>query len=198
MLSAVAGLAMAEPASGWFLNWESTVPPEEQRLKLLNLRQEGDIEDYNGHFAELIFRVDDMGELDRVSHCIGLKHQTQSYVNLQNPLTLADAMDLAVKYEGAHFAKEFRPRQREGNSDPRHRRGDRFHQGHQQPNRPVSKRHDLSRYKPKPMNIRKLKCYFCNKPGHLKRECLKLKNANGGKDQGNGAPTREMEHHINS
>ncbi|DBA03803.1 TPA: hypothetical protein N0F65_005693 [Lagenidium giganteum] len=56
-------------------------------------------------------------------------------------------------------------------------------------------RHDLSRYKPKPMERRgdahKLKCYFYNKPDHLKRDCLKLKNANGGKDKENGAP-----HHL--
>ncbi|DBA03772.1 TPA: hypothetical protein N0F65_005662 [Lagenidium giganteum] len=29
MLPAIAGLAMAEPAPGWFLNWANTVPPEE-------------------------------------------------------------------------------------------------------------------------------------------------------------------------
>ncbi|DAZ96859.1 TPA: hypothetical protein N0F65_008290, partial [Lagenidium giganteum] len=190
MLPAIAGLAVAEPASGWFLNWANTVPPEKQvwgrfkidvlahfeasnyqatlRLKLLNLRQEGDIEDINGCFADLNFRVEDMGELDRVSHyCIGLKHQTQSYVKLHNPLTLSDVMDLALKYEGAHFMKEYRPPRIGERSVRRNRPHDRPPQSQRQPNRPLPKRPDLSRCKPKPTearrDTRKLKCFFCSK-----------------------------------
>ncbi|KAG6610882.1 uncharacterized protein IUM83_08325 [Phytophthora cinnamomi] len=113
-------------ASGWFLFWASRAPAEEQtwaqftqdalthfeasnyqtelRQKLRQLCQVDDIEDYNGKYSALIFRVKNMSEVDQVSnYCDGIKRATQAYVKLQNATTLSEAMDHAAKYEMSHF-----------------------------------------------------------------------------------------------
>ncbi|POM58471.1 Hypothetical protein PHPALM_36876 [Phytophthora palmivora] len=131
-LPAIAGTATEEPASGWFLFWASRTLPEQQtwnqftidalshfeasnnqavlRQKLRQLRQVGDIEKYNGKYSSLIFRVENMSKVDQISYYYdGLKHATQAYVKLQNPTSLSEAMDQAVKYEMSHFGGERRP-----------------------------------------------------------------------------------------
>ncbi|GMF18111.1 unnamed protein product [Phytophthora lilii] len=128
-LPAIAGTAMEDPAYGWFLFWAFRTPVEEQTCaqftrdalanfeasnyqdvlhqKLRQLSQVDDIEDYNGKYSALIFRVENMSEVDQVSYyCEGLKRATQSYVKLQNALTPNEAMDQAVKYEMARFGGE--------------------------------------------------------------------------------------------
>ncbi|GMF54605.1 unnamed protein product [Phytophthora fragariaefolia] len=122
----IAGSAMEKPGAGWFLHWSSTTRAEELtwltfrehalqhfeasnyqavlREKLQRLRQIGDIETYNGKYSALIFRVEGMSTLDQVMHYTnGLKSRTKSYVKLENPETLSETMDLAVKYEVTHF-----------------------------------------------------------------------------------------------
>ncbi|POM71887.1 Hypothetical protein PHPALM_11483 [Phytophthora palmivora] len=125
---------MEKPASGWFLHWSSTTRSEEHmwgifrehvlqhfeasnyqavlREKLQRLKQTADIESYNGEYSALIFRVEGMSMLDQVlCYANGLKPRTRSYVKLENPETLSDAMDLAVKYEVTHFIDDTRDRQ---------------------------------------------------------------------------------------
>ncbi|KAJ8574900.1 hypothetical protein ON010_g4313 [Phytophthora cinnamomi] len=71
-----------------------------------------DIETYDGEYSALIFRVEGMSVLDQVlCYANGLKPRTRSYVKLENPPTLSDAMDLAVKYEMIRFVDEVRDRQ---------------------------------------------------------------------------------------
>ncbi|POM64578.1 Hypothetical protein PHPALM_19875 [Phytophthora palmivora] len=131
-LPAISITSMEEPASGWFLFWASRTPAEEQtwgqfihdalahfealnyqaalRQKLRQLRQTGDIEEYNRKYSSLIFRVENMSEVNQVSYyCDGLKRATQAYVKLQNATTLSEAMDQASKYEMSHFGGERRP-----------------------------------------------------------------------------------------
>ncbi|KAG4061544.1 hypothetical protein PC123_g3621 [Phytophthora cactorum] len=123
---------MEEPASGWFLFWASRTPAEEQtwgrftqdalahfeasnyeavlRQKLRQLRQVGDIEEYNGKYSSLICHAEDKSEVDQVSYyCDGLKRATQAYVKLQNATILSEAMDQAAKYEMSHFGGERKP-----------------------------------------------------------------------------------------
>ncbi|KAG3108302.1 hypothetical protein PI124_g12561 [Phytophthora idaei] len=53
-----------------------------------------------------------MSVLDQVlCYANGLMPRTRSYVNLENPETLSEAMGLAVKYEVTHFVDEVRDRQ---------------------------------------------------------------------------------------
>ncbi|KAE9092239.1 hypothetical protein PF010_g17883 [Phytophthora fragariae] len=80
------------------------------RQKLRQLRQTSDIEEYNGKYSSLVFRVENMSEVDQVSYyCDGLKRATQAYVKLQNATTLSEAMDQASKYEMSHFGGERKP-----------------------------------------------------------------------------------------
>ncbi|KAK1930339.1 hypothetical protein P3T76_014010 [Phytophthora citrophthora] len=77
------------------------------REKLQRLKQTADIETYNGEYSALIFRVDDMGVLDQVLlYANGLKPRARSYVKLENPETLSDALDLTVKFEATHFVED--------------------------------------------------------------------------------------------
>ncbi|KAG6574355.1 uncharacterized protein IUM83_07090 [Phytophthora cinnamomi] len=133
-LPGIAGSAMGKPASGWCLHWASTTRSEEHtwgifrehvlqhfeapnyqavlRENLLRLKQTADIETYNGEYSALIFRVEGMSVHDQVlCYANGLKPRTRSYVKLENPQTLRDAMDLAVKYEVTDFIEEKRDRQ---------------------------------------------------------------------------------------
>ncbi|EGZ28910.1 hypothetical protein PHYSODRAFT_258166 [Phytophthora sojae] len=128
-LPSIAGMAMEELASGWFLFWALRTPAEDQtwgqfsrdaishfeasnyqamlRQKLGQLRQGGDIEEYNGKYSSLIFRVESIGEVEQVSYyCDSLMRATQAYVKLQNPTELSEAMDQAVKYKMSHFGAE--------------------------------------------------------------------------------------------
>ncbi|KAG2912780.1 hypothetical protein PC117_g18793 [Phytophthora cactorum] len=133
-LPGIAGLAMEKPASGWFLHWSSTSRSEEHTWfffrehelqhfeasnyqailheKLQRLKQTADIEPYNGEYSALIFHVEGMSMLDQVfCYANGLKPRTRSYVKLENPETLSDAMNLAVKYEVTHFVDDTHERQ---------------------------------------------------------------------------------------
>ncbi|OWZ21030.1 hypothetical protein PHMEG_0004495 [Phytophthora megakarya] len=100
---------MEEPAPGWFLFRASRTSTDEQswgrftrdalthfeasnyqavlRQKLRQLRQIGDIEEYKGKYSSLIFRVENMSDIDQVSYyCDGLKRASQAYVKLRNPM----------------------------------------------------------------------------------------------------------------
>ncbi|OWZ13992.1 hypothetical protein PHMEG_00012598 [Phytophthora megakarya] len=109
------GTAMEEPASGCFTqdalayfeapNYQSVL-----RQKLWQLRQIGDIEEYNGKYSSLIFRAENMSVLDQVSYyCDDLKRASQAHIKLQNTTQLSEAMYMAVKYEMSHVG-ENRPR----------------------------------------------------------------------------------------
>ncbi|GMF26541.1 unnamed protein product [Phytophthora fragariaefolia] len=184
---------MEKPAAGWFLHWSSTTRAEELtwltfrehaiqhyeasnyqavlREKFQRLRQTGDIETYNGEYSALIFRVEGMSTLDQVMHYTnGLKSRTKSYVRLENPETLSETMDLAVKYEVTHFIDDVHDRQsRQEKKKP-------------QVDQPNNKGRNFTkkpfrgkgRFKPssKDKSGERRTCYFCNKPGHIKTDCF--------------------------
>ncbi|OWY91176.1 hypothetical protein PHMEG_00040357, partial [Phytophthora megakarya] len=118
-LPGIAGSAMDKPASGWFLHWSSTTKSEEHtweifrehvlqhfeasnyqavlREKLQRLKQTTDIETYNDEYSALIFRVEGMSILDQVlRYTNGFKPRARSYVKLENPETVSEAMDREV------------------------------------------------------------------------------------------------------
>ncbi|ETI57541.1 hypothetical protein F443_00190 [Phytophthora nicotianae P1569] len=186
-LPGIAGSAMEKPASGWFLHWSRQLERRSTRggFSLQRLKQTTDIETYNGEYSALIFRVEGMSVLDQVLYYAnGLKPRTRSYVKLENPETLSDAMDLAVKYEVTHFVDE---------SCERHTRQDkRKSSTDQAPSYDKSFKGKAflgkGRFKPKtnPKRAEGRTCFHCKKPGHIKANCFLWKKEQ--EKQGNGQP----------
>ncbi|GMF31381.1 unnamed protein product [Phytophthora fragariaefolia] len=101
------------------------------RQKLRQLHQVDDIEDYNGKYCALIFRVENMSEVDQVSYyCDGLKRATQAYVKLQNTMTLSEAVDQAVKYETSHFGGDHKTNREKPEREQRFRGKPRANHSH--------------------------------------------------------------------
>ncbi|GMF19298.1 unnamed protein product [Phytophthora fragariaefolia] len=191
-LPGIAGSATEKPASGWFLQWASTTRVEEHtwgifreyvlqhfeasnyqaglREKLQRLKQTAGIETYHGEYLALIFRVEGMSVLDQVlTYANGLKPRTRSYVMLENPETLGEAMDLAVEYEVTHFVEEAHDRQ--------HHRDKKKPWVDRAPNnsKPYKGKpfREKSRFKPKSESKRAeiRSCFQCKKPGHIRANC---------------------------
>ncbi|KAG2912820.1 hypothetical protein PC117_g18790 [Phytophthora cactorum] len=160
---------MKKPTSGWFMHRSSTTRSEEHtwgifrakmlqhfeasnyqavlREKLQRLKQTMDIESYNGEYSALIFRVEGMRMLDQVlCYANWLKPRTRSYAKLENPGTLSDAMDLAVKCEVRTTRESANP------AKPRN--------DLQQTRRPAKANHSRENYSEE------------EKPGHIKANCF--------------------------
>ncbi|KAG4050903.1 hypothetical protein PC123_g13853 [Phytophthora cactorum] len=206
-LPGIAGLAMEKPASGWFLHWSSTSRSEEHTCfffrehelqhfeasnyqailheKLQRLKQTADIEPYNGEYSALIFHVEGMSMLDQVfCYANGLKPRTRSYVKLENPETLSDAMNLAVKYEVTHFVDDTHERQPR---EDKKRASANQTSGKDRPSKAKPFR-GRGRFKAKSdaKRAESRTCHFCKKPGHLKVNCFAWNTQQG--MQGNEQP----------
>ncbi|POM62826.1 hypothetical protein PHPALM_27967 [Phytophthora palmivora] len=141
--------------------------------KLYRLKQTADIKSYNGEYSALIFRVEDMSMLDQIlCYTNGLKPRTRIYVKLENPATLSAAMDLAVKYEVAHFVEDARDRQVR-------QRSTKSTNDALKPSKPFKGKsfRGKGRFKPKSDSIRadNRACYFCKKPEYIKADCFSWK-----------------------
>ncbi|KAG3080222.1 hypothetical protein PI124_g20558 [Phytophthora idaei] len=198
---------MEKPASGWFLHWPSTTREEEHtwgifrehvlqhfeasnyqsvlREKLQRPNQTAGIETYNGEYSAVIFRVEGMSVLDQVlCYANGLKPRTRSCVKLENPKTLSEAMDLAVKYAVTHFVDEVRDRQaRQDKRKPSVEQGSPREKSFK--GKPFRGK---GRFKPRPDSKRaeNRTCFHCNKPGHIKANCFLWMKEQG--KQGNEQP----------
>ena len=192
-LASIAGSAMEDPASGWYLNWATSVPIEMQkwenfrlsacrqfeptnyqanlRKQLQLLKQVGDIEDYNGEFSKLVFRVEEMSQVDQISYYVsGLKRQSCEYVQLEDPLTLLEAMDLARKFETSRFrGSDDKETDKPSSKDDKNRKASFA--------TPVSKKPRTAEPNATDEIDEDKKgdfCKFCKKPGHLIEKCRKL------------------------
>ncbi|KAG3005102.1 hypothetical protein PC121_g18470 [Phytophthora cactorum] len=155
------------------------------REKLQRLRQTADIESYNGEYSALIFRVEGMSTLDQVLYYAnGPKPRTRSYVKLENPETLIDAMGLAVKDEVTHFVDDAHERQ---SRVDKKRASASQTSGKDRPSKAKLSR-GRGRFKPKSdaKRAESRTCHFCKKPGHIKVNCFAWKKQQG--TQGNEQP----------
>ena len=220
-LPGIAGTAMQTPANGFFQHWATSTPAEKQtwedfkeclinqfegtnyqanlRRQIHRLRQTGDIEDYNGEYANLIFRVKDMSEVDQVMHYTqGLKPRVRSYVRLENPVRLAQAMDAAKRYEHAHFdeAEKGDSGKKSNQNKPYHRPSNNSTKGNFKSrfdrNQGKANEKDVSKDPSKPSVF----CKYCKKKGHTIEECRSLKykeqqkKKQSSSDQGNEQPVK--------
>ncbi|RAW40885.1 hypothetical protein PC110_g2964 [Phytophthora cactorum] len=114
----------------------------------------------------------------------GLKPRTRSYVKLENPETLSDAMDLAVKYEVTHFADDAHERQ--SRDDKKRASANQT----SDKDRPSKAKPFRGRGRSKPKSDAKRAegrtCHFCKKPWHIKVNSFAWKKQQG--MQGNEQP----------
>ncbi|KAG2787598.1 hypothetical protein PC129_g5353 [Phytophthora cactorum] len=123
-----------------------------------------------------------MSMLDQVlCYANDLKPRTRSYVKLENPETLSDAMDLAVKREVTHFVDDARERQ--SREDTKSASANQT-SGQDRPSKAKPFR-GRGRFKPKSDAKRAegRTCHFYKKPGHIKVNCFVRKKQQG--TQGN-------------
>ena len=108
-------------ANNTLLSWQMFVdnvilafePPHYQQIlrqQLLSARQTDHVQTYVQNFRGLVNQATQVAELDKVLYFSqGLKPKTRSEVLYRAPTTLEEAIDIAVKFESAHF-NDYRPK----------------------------------------------------------------------------------------
>lgn len=203
VLPSIAGTAMEGSASGWFLHWASTIPNEDQtwktftsaalahfeasnyqanmRQRLRGLKQVNNIEEYNGKYSEMIFRIENMSDIDQISnYCAGLKPKTRAYVQIEDPGTLSEAMDFATRFEMAHFSNDNQHERKvsiiKNNAFGKKQYVEKDQDGKKFKFKGRYKKFDKpykSRYNR--TGDEKKQCNYCKKNGHLMKDCYSFK-----------------------
>lgn len=184
-------LHLAEVARGAavpFLTWSdfrnalitrfTPISPERTaREKLSILRQRNSVRAYAQEYNLCMLELADMSEKDRIFRFLeGLKPDVRIHVELQNPNTLAEAVELAIKADSLVWQVK------KGNSGFKPtpfipRGGGPRYPGANQFSGPspmelgamdASKRFDRSK---RDSSKEERKCFVCKRPGHLWRQC---------------------------
>lgn len=156
-------------------------PTETAREQLDKLVQTRSVYQYAQEFNFCMLELPDMHEADRV-HCFikGLKPAIRTHVKLQKPTMLHDAVELAIKADSAVWQSSRSYISSSGGSRSNAQQqqaavtpmelGTADLDAMQQTTGNFSQQQRTSQ-RPKPVAA---KCFYCGKPGHLKRQCHKL------------------------
>ena len=146
------------------LFWDAFVCEDLQttlRKKLLSLNQTSTFQNYLNDFERLMSRVENMSEIDKI-HAFkrGLKNKTLSFVSINSPITLKEAIRLATVYEINNFSQNSKEQLHAKTAAMM--KHERFKK---------SRNYKFNDYKKK--DIKNTKCYNCNELGHIAKYCNK-------------------------
>lgn len=161
-----------------FINTFTPVKPDyDARNKLDRLSQTRSVSEYASHFNTLMLELPNMDEADRIHFFIrGLKSEIRMHVTLRKPVTLHEAVEMAIQADGLLWSML------KGRKPPSNT---------QRPNFPVQKQSVNS--SPTPMELGSMEhedggqaelyfteggrrpptCFYCNRPGHRIADCRK-------------------------
>jgi hypothetical protein len=137
------------------------------RTRLLNLKQDDNIQDYINNFNKIISQINNMS-LDDQLHAFlrGLKQKTRIHVSTQQPKSLVEAIQIAVQFDLLNFTKI--------DNQIVHVKSAQMHR--EQRLRKNYKSKWINKEKEKSLKYGD-KCFKCKKSGHWARDCrVKVKS----------------------
>ncbi|OWZ04602.1 Retroelement pol Polyprotein [Phytophthora megakarya] len=156
------------------------IPPDlQERLRdsLYQLKQREcrDLHEYVTKYRQLISRVKEMGELDKITlFTRGLVSQTRAEVVYRRCSTVHEAVNVAMEYERAHPTHLHGSRGFSRSAFQRANENRGFGGFGRNPNRASTRESQ-----PEPMDIGRNLCFFCKEPGHRMAQCRKRNGQRG-------------------
>ena len=158
------------------------------RLKLRYLRQTGTVTDYINKFTNIINHIEYMGEIDKaMSFTMNLQPNVQSHVRLKHPKNLNEAIEHAKDYESHvvqiqdHSVHQLNYSNIKNNKTVSHKK---FNYQNNHNSKPTYSKNSQASYRPsysnnsnKPQSNNRVKCFKCNKMGHLSTNCYSKTNS---------------------
>ena len=122
----------------------------------------------------ILIQLPDMAEADKVEHFInGLKSQTKKWVNFLTPKTLHDAIYIVTNFERSHYGEqdsENPVKRKKFNNNNNNAKNMLYNNNRDYSNKPINNNNNNSSF-----NRPLIKCNYCNRNGHLEKDCFKKK-----------------------